>query len=171
MRRRLYFVLPDVASAEQTTNDLLLARVEERHMHCLARRDLPLGDLHEAGVLQKTDLVHGTEVGVVVGAIGGAVLGGLLVMVPLLGHETLPPVAILLAALGGALFGAWAASLIASSTPNSRLRKFDADFAAGRVLMMVDVPLHQIESIRELVGRRHPEALPGGVEPAIPAFP
>ena len=40
MRRRLYLVLPDLASARQTANDLLLARIEDRHMHFLARRDL-----------------------------------------------------------------------------------------------------------------------------------
>ena len=56
MRRRLYVVLPDLASARQTANDLLLARIEDRHMHFLARRDLALGELHAAGVLQKTDL-------------------------------------------------------------------------------------------------------------------
>jgi hypothetical protein len=38
MRRRLYFVLPDVDSARRTADDLLLARVEDRHMRFLARR-------------------------------------------------------------------------------------------------------------------------------------
>src|SRR5438552_2571485 len=36
MRRRLYFLLPDVESARHTADDLLLARVEDRHMHFLA---------------------------------------------------------------------------------------------------------------------------------------
>ena len=171
MRRRIYFVLPNVAAAEQTTNDLLLARIEERHIHCLARRGMPLGELHEAGVLQKTDLVHGAEVGIVCGAIGGALLGSLFAYVPLLGHAVLPPVAIPMIALGGAVFGAWASSLIASSTPNSRLRMFEKDFAAGRILMMVDVPAGRVEEIRQLLQRHHPEATQHGVEPAVPAFP
>lgn len=46
MNRRLYFVLPDVQSAERTMDDLLLARIE-------ARRDLDLGKLPEATFLQK----------------------------------------------------------------------------------------------------------------------
>jgi hypothetical protein len=171
MRRRMYFVLPDVAAAEQTTNDLLLARIEERHIHCLGRRGMPMGELPEAGVWQKTDLVHGTEVGIVCGALGGIVLGAVFAYLPLLGHAPLAPMSIPLIALGGAVFGAWAASLVASSTPNSRLRMFDADFAAGRILMMVDVPAPKIERIRELVLRRHPEAMQRGLEPAVPAFP
>src|SRR5258706_9366472 len=166
MRRRMYFVLPDVATAEQTTNDLLLARIEERHIHCLGCRGTAMGDLHEAGVWQKTDLVHGTEVGVVCGALGGVVLGALFAYVPLLGHTALSPGWIPLMALGGAVFGAWSSSLIASSTPNSRLRMFDADFAAGRILMMGGVPARQVEKIRGLVESRTPEAPQRGVGPA-----
>jgi hypothetical protein len=58
MRRRLYWVLPDVESAKRAADDLLLARVEDRHMHFLARPGMDLGRLHEASVLQKTDVRH-----------------------------------------------------------------------------------------------------------------
>jgi hypothetical protein len=170
MRHRLYFVLPDVPAAEQTMNDLLLARIEDRHIHCLARRGLPLGKLHEANVLQKTDLVHGAEMGLVVGGLGGILLGLAVVYLPLMGGS-LPVGAILLTTLGGAFFGAWASSLIASSTPNSRLLMFAKDIAEERILMMVDVPSRRIEEIRALVEKRHPEAVSHGEEPAIPAFP
>ena len=42
MRRRLYFTVPDTASAQQMVNDLLLARIDEGHMHVLARDGIPL---------------------------------------------------------------------------------------------------------------------------------
>ena len=38
MRRRLYFIMPDLPSARRMMDDLLLARIEERHIHFLARR-------------------------------------------------------------------------------------------------------------------------------------
>ena len=41
-------------------NELLLARIEAGHMHFLAKRGTPLGDLPEASVLQKTDAGTGT---------------------------------------------------------------------------------------------------------------
>ena len=69
MRRRLYFILPDVESARRTADDLLLARVEDRHMRFLARRGTELDPLHEAGYLDKTDMVHGAAVGLALGAI------------------------------------------------------------------------------------------------------
>jgi len=67
MKRRLYFLLPGVASATRTANDLLLARVEDRHMHFLAKRGTDLGELHEASHLFKTDLVRGAGFGLALG--------------------------------------------------------------------------------------------------------
>jgi hypothetical protein len=52
----MYVTLPDVGSARKLANDLLLARVEDKHMHFLARRGTDLGELHEASYLQKTDI-------------------------------------------------------------------------------------------------------------------
>ena len=80
-------------------------------------------------------------------------------------------VTLLISALFGALFGAWVSSLAAASIPNSRLQMFAQDIADGKILMMVDVPLHKVEAIRSLVEKRHPEAAQGGQEPSIPAFP
>jgi hypothetical protein len=53
MRRRLYFMLPDVASGRRIRDELLLAKIEDSHIHVLARDDVNLGDLHEASILQK----------------------------------------------------------------------------------------------------------------------
>jgi hypothetical protein len=170
MRRRLYFMLPDVESARTMLNEMLLARIECRHIHFLSRRDTLPPDLPAANVLQKTDIVHGAQVGLVIGAVVGAAAGGLLVLFPPEG-VTLKLMAVLLLALGGALFGVWASSLVASAVPNSRLKMFQADMDAGKVLMMVDVPMRRVQEICELVARRHPEAASGGFEPTIPAFP
>ena len=113
MRRRLYFMLPDVESARTMLNEMLLARIECRHIHFLSRRDTLPPDLPAANVLQKTDIVHGAQVGLVIGAVVGAAAGGLLVLFPPEG-VTLKLMAVLLLALGGALFGVWASSLVAS---------------------------------------------------------
>jgi hypothetical protein len=37
MRRRIYWLLPDLESARATMDDLLLARIEKRHIHFVAR--------------------------------------------------------------------------------------------------------------------------------------
>ena len=170
MRRRLYFVLPDVESARTMLNDMLLARIECRHIHFLSKRGSLPDDLPEASVMQKTDIVHGAQTGLAIGAIVGAAAGFLLVMFPPEG-VTLKLMAVLAVALGGALFGTWASSMVASSVPNSRLKPFENAIESGKVLMMVDVPMTHTQEICDLVARRHPEAVSGGQEPTIPAFP
>lgn len=170
MRRRLYFVLPDVQSARRTADDLLLARVEDRHMHFLARRGTDLAELHEAGYLMKTDLLHGAGVGLGLGALGGAAIGVMILFYPIEGTQP-HPLAFFVAVLVGAALGAWVASMVGASVPNSKLRQFQRDIEGGKVLMMVDVPYDAVESIRESVIARHPEAVPAGQVRPYPVFP
>ena len=170
MRRRLYFVLPDLGSAIQTANDLLLARVEDRHMHFLAKRGMSLGQLHEADFFQKSDLRHSMQVGFILGGCLGFLVGIYIYMTPPEGAN-LQLVTILIATVVGALFGAWAASMIGISTPNTALKRFEGEIGEGRVLLMVDVPKDRVEELQELVHRSHPEASDHGLEPTIPAFP
>lgn len=170
MRRRLYFVLPDLGSAIRTGNDLLLARIEDRYMHFLAKRGMSLGQLHEANYFQKSDLRHSMQVGFILGGCAGFLVGIYIYMTPPEGTN-LQLVTILIATVVGALFGAWAASMIGISTPNSALKRFEAEIGEGRVLLMVDVPKGRVEEIQELVHRSHPEASDHGLEPTMPAFP
>ena len=170
MKRRLYFVLPDLGSAIRTANDLLLARVEDRYMHFLAKRGMSLGELHEANYFQKSDLRHSMQVGFILGGCAGFLVGIYIYMTPPEGTN-LQLVTILIATVVGAVFGAWAASMIGISTPNTALKRFEAEIGEGRVLLMVDVPKGRVEEIQELVHRSHPEASDHGLEPTIPAFP
>jgi hypothetical protein len=170
MRRRLYFLLPDVDSARRTADDLLLARIEDRHMRFLAKRGTDLGELHEASYLQKTDLVHGAGIGLMLGGIGGLVLGAIIVAYPPEGTNP-QLVAVLIAAIIGGVLGAWMSSMAAAAVPNSRLKQFQDDIERGKVLAMVDVPYGRVGQIRELVLARHPEAVSGGQETRFPAFP
>jgi hypothetical protein len=170
VRKRLYYMLPDVQSARQMLDEMLLLRIEERHVHFLARRGTLPDDLPEASVLQKTDIVHGAEMGLVIGGVAGTLGGALVVLVPPAG-VSLQLVTILIAALVGALFGAWVSSMVGTQVPNSRLKAFHADIERGKVLMMIDVPFGQLAAINERVAQRHPEAVSGGIEPTIPAFP
>jgi len=170
MRRRLYFLLPDVESARSIQNEMLLARIEIRHIHFLAGRGTLPPDLPEATVAQKTDIVHGAQMGIGIGGIAGTLGGLLVVLFPPAGFS-LQFVTVLIAALVGSLFGAWVSSMAASAVPNSKLKAFHNLIARGKVLMMVDVPMRRVPEISDLVASRHPEATAGGFEPTIPAFP
>lgn len=170
MRRRMYYLLPDLESARKVENDLLLARVEERHMHFLAKRGTDLGELPEASVAQKTDFVHGLKIGLFSG-VGVGLVVGVAALFALEVGAALSLGIILMLALLGAAFGVFAAGMVASSTPNTRLRAFDGALEAGHILLMVDVPKERVEEISAIIKKTHPEAEDHGIEPTVPAFP
>jgi hypothetical protein len=170
MRRRLYFLLPNVARARQVVDELLLARIDDHHIHVVAKEGSPLGDLPQANLLQRSDFIHGVEIGLSVGGATGIVAGLVAIAFPpegiVLGGWTL-----LVTALAGALIGAWVAGMIGTDIPNSQLREFEAAVAEGQILMMVDVPKDSVETVTKMIRKHHPEADMHGIEPTIPAFP
>lgn len=170
MRRRLYFVLPDVSSGRALVDELLLARIEITRMHFLAKDDCLQEGMPCATLLQKTDLVHGVQLGAVIGGIVGFTAGIFLTMFPMEGLP-LQSAAILLVGLGGAIFGGWASGMNAAAVPNTRLSKFSAAIEAGKVLLILDVPTARVEEIEAMIAQRHPEIGFGGMEPPMLAFP
>ncbi|MEM5278212.1 DUF1269 domain-containing protein [Cupriavidus taiwanensis] len=170
MRKRIFWLLPDLASARRTMDDLLLARVENSHIHFVARDGADMTGLHEANLFQTSDIVHAAEMGLMVGGGVGVVAGVVVAMFPIVSDTPQWGLVGVLAVLG-AVFGAWAASMIGSSAPNSRLRAFEKDIEAGKILLMVDVPRTRVEEVETLLRNAHPEASFAGVDPAVPAFP
>ena len=166
MRLRMYVTLPDVASARKLADDLLLARIEDKRMHFLARRGTDLGELHQASYLQKTDTVNAAFKGLLVGAAMGVLVGLLLV-----NTMNLQLVAVLIGALVGAGLGAWVSSMNGLQMANSSLKDFEKDIQEGKILLMLDIPAGRYEEIRAVIARTHPEAADRGNEPTVPAFP
>lgn len=170
MRKRIFWLLPDLASARRTMDDLLLARVENRRIHFVARDGSDMTGLHEANLFQTSDIVHAAEMGLMVGGGVGLLAGVVVAMFPIVSDTPQWGLVGVLAVLG-AVMGAWAASMIGSSTPNSRLRAFETDIEAGKILLMVDVPRGRVDEIETLLKKAHPEASFAGLDPAVPAFP
>jgi MFS family permease len=170
MRRRLYFLLPDIKSTRQVFKELLLARIEERHIHVLAREGMDLGDLPEATILQKSDAIHGVELGLIVGGATGVIAGTTAMLFPPEGL-VMGLWIVLVTSLIGAIMGVWVAGMIASDVPNTRLARFAHALKLGKLLMIVDIPKAQVDLISQLVKKHHPEAIARGLEPTVPAFP
>ena len=133
--RRIYFLVPTVVSAQAIVDDLLLSRIEERHIHVVAREDTALKDLPEANVAQNTDLVPALQRGAAAGGLSG-LLAGLIAI-------TFPPAGLVIgggALLGmtvfGAGFGAWMSSMIGVRLPNSRIDQYQKAIEECQLLLM-----------------------------------
>jgi uncharacterized membrane protein len=168
--RRIYFLVPDIKTANTVTDELLLARIEERHIHVIAREGTELGDLPKASLLQTSDVVPAVERGLAVGGMTGILAGVAAVSFPPAG-VVLGGGAILATALAGSGIGAWMASMIGVDVTNTQIRQFEDDIEKGEILFLVDVPKEQVEKIEAMVKLHHPDADIEGTEPHIPAFP
>jgi hypothetical protein len=168
--RRLYFMVPDIDTANTVVDELLLKRVDDHHIHVVAKEGTPMGDLPEANLLQKSDFIPAMERGLAVGGITGVLAGIAAVTFPPAGL-VLGGGAILGTSLAGAGIGAWISGMIGMDVPNSQIEKFEAAIEKGEVLMMIDIPKTRVEEIEALIQQHHPDADMGGTEPHIPAFP
>ncbi|MSP85810.1 MAG: hypothetical protein EXR38_01960 [Methylotenera sp.] len=160
MKRRLYFLLPGVNSARKMMDDLLLARVNADSIHFLAKPGTPMGDLPEATISERTDLIEGWEIGMGLGALLGLALGLIALSIPTWWYTVpLPTVTtLLICTLAGLLVGGLMTALVATTIPNAQLKQFEGQVAKGQVLMMVLAPFHQVREIRQKIVDGHPEA-------------
>jgi hypothetical protein len=169
MRERLLFLLPNVKEAQSSMRHLLLARIDDRHIHVLAKDSIDLEDLPGASVGQRSDYFHAMALGIVVGGTTG-IIGGLAA------YYLTPGINVDLSGIGlmallGSVFGIWISGMIGTDVPNSAFRKFAKDIEKGRILMMVDVPKARAEEIRQMMHKRHPKATDSGIDPMYPVFP
>lgn len=170
--RRLYFLTPTVKSARQIVDELLLARVESRHIHIISNNESELAEAHlpEASILEKSDVVPAFERGIVIGFATGLMAGLVGATFSPLGLE-FDGATILGITLAGAIFGAWISGMIGVSLHNSQLKAFENAIAHGGLLIIIDVPKARVDEVTKMVKRHHPEVESEGTEPTMPAFP
>jgi hypothetical protein len=168
--RRLYFLLPNIEVTRSIVDELLLARIEERHIHVIAKEGTPMEDIPEASLLQKSDFIPALEKGVLGGAYTGILAGLVAAAIPASGLVLGGGILAAMTA-AGATVGGLMSSMVGISIPSGRLEKFEDAVKAGEILMLVDVPRQRVDKIEELVKTHHPSVDIEGTEPMVPPFP
>ena len=168
--RRIYFLVPDITVTKRIVDELLLARIEEKHIHVIAKRGTPLEELPEASLLQKSDFIPAVQQGLALGGTTGALAG--LVAVALPPASTVIAGGVLLAgALAGAGVGAWLGGMVGMNVGNRRTKEFEDAIEAGHFLVLADVPADRLDEIEDCVKKHLPEVEVESTEPKVPAFP
>jgi hypothetical protein len=163
--RRIYFLVPDIGTTHKIVEELRGEGMEERHMHILAKRDTPLGDLPEAGVTIKTDFIPAVERGAALGGTAGLMAG--LIGLRFAGFS-IAGGSILGILFASATIASLAAGLIGMGLGNTRLKKYEQAIEKGEFLLLLDVPKDQIEPVTNRILKHHPEAEFEGIEPLMP---
>ena len=168
--RRIYFLAPDIETSKKIVNELLLARLEERHIHVIAKNNAAMENLPEASHLQKSDLVPALEQGLAVGGLAGIIAGLVAIALPS-GLVLAGGAVFAITTFTGAGFGALMSSMIGSSVGNRQIRQFEEALDKGEYLFLIDIPKQRLNEIETLIKNHHPEVEFGGIEPKIPVFP
>ena len=164
--RRIYFLVPNIDVTKRIVDELLLARIEERHIHIIAKPGTPLEDLPEANLLQKSDFIPAVEQGVAIGGATGILAGLVAIALP----ATAPVIAggILLAStFAGAGIGAWLGGMVGMSYDSRRIKEFEEAIEAGHLLVLADVPMDRVDEIEACVKKHLPEVEVEQTEPQL----
>lgn len=166
--KRLCFLLPDVDTAHGVVDDLRGRGIGDADIYVVANDETELGDLPDAGDIEKSDfypqLARGLATGGTIGVVGGLI--AMRVAGALFGGG-----AVLLFGLIGAGVNALLAAMAGAAFPNSRLTQFEKAIEAGSILVMVNVTEDAVADIEKLVKSHHPAAEVEGFEPHTPVIP
>jgi hypothetical protein len=151
--------------ARAIVDELLLERVEERHIHIVAKPGTPLGNLPEASVLESSDFYPALEQGIALGGVTGLLAGLVAVAIPT--GLVLGGGAVLAITLAGAGVGGLMSSMVGISADSRRIEDYQAAIDRGELLLMIDVPRERVEEIESIVMKHHPEVELEGVDPHV----
>ncbi|MGR8936082.1 MAG: DUF1269 domain-containing protein [Gammaproteobacteria bacterium] len=163
--RRIYFLVPDSATAHKIVNALRTENIPDRHIHVLAKRGTSLEAMPEAGVFEKTDFLPALERGAALGGATGLLFG--LAALRFAGF-VIAGGPILGVLLTGATIGSLMGGLAGLQMGNSRLKQFEEAIEQGEILILVDVPKERIDDISKIIVKHHPGTKFEGIEPLLP---
>ena len=167
--KRHYYISNDLDDLEIVERDLESAGVSTPQIHVLSEDDsgVETHHLHEVEAVLKKDVVHGTEIGAVVGVIAAAAILLLFWLSGLTETYTWVPAIFLSVIVLG--FCTWEGGLIGIQEPHTDFRRFQNDLHQGKHVLFVDVDPAQ-ESILRKVVRNHPQLTDAGEGGSTPRW-
>jgi hypothetical protein len=161
----IYYIAPTLPSAQRISDDLHAAGVSDFYLHVVARDELGLKQqqIHSANYLETLDVIRDGYLGAMIGFAAGLVGIGLMYYSEPFGPNV--PGFVYAALLAAAtLFGAWEGGLIGVDSENRKLRKFHAEIAAGKYVILVYVRKQLEATVLALMEKNHPEAELAGID-------
>ena len=167
--KRHYYISDDLDDLEIVENDLERAGVTTPQIHVLSEDDagLETHHLHEVEAVLKRDVVHGTELGALVGVIlAAAILGGAWFSGITETYTWVPAIFLSIIVLG---FCTWEGGLIGIGETHTDFKRFEKDLHAGKHVLFVDVDPEQ-ESLLQAVVKDHPKLKAAGEGNSTPRW-
>jgi hypothetical protein len=167
--KRHYFVSDDLDDLAKIDRDLQAAGISKPQIHILSNDDagVTLKQLNEVEAVLKKDVVHGTELGALVGAVGAVAI---LLLFWLTGltetYSWVPPIFLAIVVLG---FCTWEGGLIGIQEPHVDFRQFQQELRQGHHILLIDVSTEHEPALQRVVGG-HPQLKTAGEGEATPGW-
>lgn len=151
--KRHFYVSSDLDDLELVERDLEAAGVTTPQIHVLSEDDAGIEQhhLHNVEAVLKKDVVHGTEMGFLVGVIAGAAILLLAWFSGLTETYTwVPPIFLSIIVVG---FCTWEGGLIGIQEPHTDFQRFQGQLQEGKHILFVDVPVDQEQILHSVVSQ------------------
>lgn len=167
--KRHYFVSDNLDDLESVESELEAAGVTTPQIHVLSDDDMGVEqhNLHNVEAVLKKDVVHGTEMGAIIGVVAGAII---LVLAWFSGltetYTWVPAIFLSLITVG---FCTWEGGLIGIQEPHTEFQKFQHLLREGKHILFVDVAIVQEQAL-DSVTAKHPQLQKAGEGAATPGW-
>lgn len=158
--RTLYYLTDKVESAEAMASTLATLNIDNDGYYIVSRDHdgVRRHHLHDASVMQETDLVHSGERGALIGGLAGLLFAVWIAIAQPLGLSMSLGAFLFVSAIIGC-FGAWVGGMVGISHDNYKLAPFHQAIAEGKYLMVINVrEAATARRIKEVMHQQHPEA-------------
>ena len=159
MKRRLYYLLPDTTHAEKLAEELTDTVIPKEDVHAVITESQRLTGINDVHAATENDRDYFVEwllwrVNLALFFVALIVLVAMLIWNPGV-WLVLPLVIMIVTFVSGLVF--------VLRLPNVHLNEFQPALQHGEVLLMVDVPLADVDKVDHRVHQKHPEVITGGV--------
>ncbi len=146
--KRLFFVGSKLNELDSLVDELNSRGIKRPQIHVLTNNDAELADhpkLQDVEAVLRTDVVHGTARGSVLGAVLATAVLGLAYAAGWTSVTWVPFIFLSIVCLG---FCTWQGGLLGIQIRNHRFRPFNKALKQGKHILMLDVPKTRLDEMR-----------------------
>jgi len=168
--KRHYFISDDLDDLERIEEELEGKGINKPQIHVLSKDDTAVANhshLHGIEAVFKQDVVHGTQVGAVLGAIAAALVIAIGYLSNLPETYTWMPFYFLAIVMFG--FVTWSGGFYGIQTPHRDFRRFQSDLDDGKHVFIVDIDPSQEDAVQQIYAK-HPHLRDAGIGNATPRW-
>jgi hypothetical protein len=157
--RRLCLLIPDISTTKRIAEHVKTNGVSDGHIHVVGKSTLAIEHLHlhQANLLQTTNLPQALIKGGILGLVCGALMGVALSILSPWGIS-ISGSGVVIFALVGVILGLWISGLVGIGVQNPIVEQASSSIQQGKYLMMIDLDNDQEQNMTGEILQRFPQA-------------